>query len=433
VTPVTEDRNRLYRKVALRLLPILFVAYVVANLDRNNVGFAKLGFLPDLGFDERVFGLGAGLFYLGYILFEIPSNVLLERIGVRLTFLRIMLLWFLCCIAFAFMGQAWHYYSLRLLLGMAEAGYFPGVLLYLTLWVPRARRARFTALFMCAIPVSGMVGAPVAGAIMQGANGWLGVAGWRWLFVLEAMPAAIMAALVYRYLSNSPAEATWLNDAERSAIVADLAEDRGTTPSQQRGSAFAALANPRLYLVGAMAFALMSGLNGLNLWGPTIIKRSGVGNVLDIGLMISLPQLFGIATQLLNAWHSDRSGERRLHAAIPALLAAIGWFLLPAAEGHATASLVLLGVISGGLFATTAPFWSIPSHYLAGSSAAAGIALVTTIGGLGGFASPAIVGWLTDVTGSLAAGQYFYGAIIIVGVAALFAVTKPSPDASSAG
>jgi sugar phosphate permease len=422
------DRDALYRRVTAKILPILFIAYVVANLDRNNVGFAKLQFVRELGFSEAAYGLGAGMFYLGYLLFELPSNLFLARFGVRYTFLRIMMLWFVCCAGFAFMGQAWHYHLLRFTLGAAEAGLFPGVLLYMTFWMPRARRARFTALFMCAIPVSGMIGGPMAGLIMQQTNGLFAVAGWRWLFIAEAIPAAVMAFVVYRWLDNGPDEATWLSASDRRVIADDLATEHGLAEGNHvhipsLSASLTVLRNPPLYLFGAMGFALIAGLNGLNLWGPTIIRQTGVHDLLMIGLISTVPQIVGMAAQLINAWHSDRTQERRLHAAIPAALAAIAWMLLPIADGNVIASVGLLMAIAGGLFAATGPFWSMPSQFLAGPSAAAGIALVTTLGGFGGFVSPAIVGWLTQRSGSLAAGNFYYGAVILVGIAAMWIAT----------
>ena len=422
------DRDRLYRKIGFRLLPLLFIGYIVANLDRNNVAFAKLVFLPALGFNEKIFGIGAGLFYVGYVLCEIPSNLLLARIGARLTFPRIMALWFLATLALAFITQPWHYYLARALLGGSEAGYLPGVLLYLSLWAPRASRARFTALFMSAIPISGMIGAPIAGVLMHGLDGALGVAGWRWLFIIEAVPALILAFVFYRFLLNSPAEASWLTPAERQTIVGDLSADDATggvrarttnSGDGARGSPLSVLKNPNFYMIGLQSFALLSALNGLNLWGPTILRDSGIGSVLHIGLLTSLPQMVGIIALLGNAVLSDRRGERRFHVAVPSLVAAAGWLLLPSFQGQPVAAVVLLGVIAAGVFGATAPFWSIPSQYVRGPGAAAGIALVTTMGGLGAMCSPFVVGWLADKTGSLAAGQYYYGAVSIVGVCAL--------------
>jgi sugar phosphate permease len=421
-------RKQTYRKIALRILPILFLAYIIANVDRNNVGLAKLGFARDLGFSDAVFGVGAGLFYLGYMCFEIPSNLLLARIGARLTLLRIMLLWCVVGVGYIFMTKAWHYCGLRMLLGAAEAGFFPGVLLYLTYWVPKTQRARFTALFMSAIPVGGMVGSAIAGATMQGLEGVAGLHGWQWLFIIEALPAALMGLVCYFWLSDRPEQASWLSPASREVIAADLRaeEEQKVAEGTAHPSPFAAFREARFWLIGGMAVALLSCLNGLNLWAPTIIKNSGVNSLFLIGLMASLPHTVGIPVQILNAWHSDRTQERRWHVAVPGLAAAASWLLMPYAAGRPVLSLLLLVTAAAGLYGITGPFWTIPSRYLSGTSAAAGIAMVTTVGGLGSLVSPAIVGWLSTETGSLAIGQCYYGLVLILGVTMLLIGTRLS-------
>ena len=383
-----DDRSRLYRKVALRLLPLLFVGYLVANLDRNNVAFAKLGFLPELGFGETVFGLGASLFYLGYVLCEIPSNLMIGRIGARLTIVRIMALWFVASLAAAFIVAPWHYYIVRFVLGASEAGYLPGVLYYLAIWVPRSRRAGFTAVFMLGIPVSGVIGAPIAGAVMQGLDGVMNLSGWRWLFIIEAVPALILAAVFFRYLLDSPAQARWLNDDERRLIVADLSSDIQPAATPRRGGeTLAALRNPAFYLIGVQAFGLMAGLNGLNLWAPTIFKKAGVAGVGEIALFVAAVQAAGVVAMLALAWSSDRTGERRLHTVIPLLVAASGWLLMPMLRGQATGALVCLILVSAGVFGATAPFWSIPAQYLSRGAAPVGIAMTSTMGALGAWSA----------------------------------------------
>ena len=414
-------RDFLYRKIARRLLPLLFIGYVVAMLDRNNVAVAKLGFLSELKFNESVFGAGAGLFYLGYVLFEIPSNLLLARIGVRLTLARIMALWFVFSFALAFMTQPWHYFVLRFLLGAAEAGYFPAVLLFLTLWAPRSRRAQFTAFFMSAQPISGMIGAPLAGVLMHGFDGVGGMSGWRWLFLIEGLPAIAMALVVGALLREEPSAAPWLSSAERRLIAEDLAEDEndGHGKIVAASSRLAALKDARIYWIGLQAFALLATLNGLTLWGPTLIKQSGIHSILSVTLMVALPQALGIIAMLGNGALSDRSGERRLHAALPLAVAAVGWLLMPAMLHHPAGVLCVLAIIAAGVFGASAPFWAIPGSYLSAANAPVGIAMITTMGALGSMVSPIIVGWLSDATGSLSAGMWFYGFILIIGIAAL--------------
>jgi len=412
-------RRVLYSKIGWRLLPILFLGYVVNNLIRNNVAVAKLAFVPALGFSQAVFGLGASLFYVGYVLFEIPSNLLLMRIGARLTFLRIMILWAIFSFGLALMNQPWHYYVLRALLGAAEAGFLPGVLVYLSAWAPRARRARFTALFMASIPISGLIGGPLAGVLMHGLDGAAGIAGWRWLFAVEALPAFALAALFFRGIVDKPAHASWLTPAERSAIEADVAADDADAAGPPRRSARASLADPATYLIGVQALASLCTLNGLILWGPSILKAAGGGDVLRVGLLSALPQFVGVFALLGNAELSDRRSERLWHTVVPSLLAAAAWLLLPVFHGQLVAVVILMMAVAAGVFGATATFWSIPSHYLRGPDAAAGVALITTLGAIGAMMGAAVVGWLADRTGSLAAGQYFYCATSLVGVAAL--------------
>jgi MFS family permease len=411
-----------YRKVLTHLLPLLVIVYIIAYIDRSNVGFAKLGFMRDLGFSDTVFGVGAGLFYAGYMVFEIPSNLLLARIGFRKTLTRIMLLWAVCSALLAVMTGPHSYYIARLLLGASEAGLFPGVLLYLTYWVPVSRRTRFTAVFMAAIPVAGILGAPLSGLIMHGMDGWLGWKGWQWLFLVEGLPALAFAAVVFYGMKDGPDQASWLSAAERQLIRSDLEADRVKGGVNEHQSFIHVLRTPRFYLLVGMGVALLASTSNISFWLPTIIQRSGVGNVWVIGLMGMAPYIVGVTAQQWVARRSDARNERRWHAAACAAVSAAGWCTLPLVSGHPALSLVALTVTAGGTFAAMGPYWSMPSLYLSKQAAAGGIALISTLAGVGSLISPVIVGWLNEHTKALAAGQLYLAALLMVGAVTVVAV-----------
>jgi MFS family permease len=422
------DAQRVYAKIKWRILPFLILCYVVAFIDRSNIGIAKLGFTHDLNFDEGVYGFGAGIFYLGYILLEIPSNLYLSRLGIRKTLMRIMLLWGACCSAMAVMSIASEYYGLRFLLGAAEAGLFPGILLYVTFWIPAARRARITALFMAAIPIAGIVGGPLAGWIMRAFGQWHGVAGWRWLFLLEGLPAILLGIVAYFYLDDSPAQSRWLSAAEKSLVLADLQRENAAQSGLAgvRTSFGEVLRDVRFYAIASLGLAIMVSTGGVFLWLPTIIQRAGVHDVAQVGLLSALPFVAGFIAQFFVARSSDNSLERRWHAAVPAILSAIGWVLLPLVARNPSLSILLLTLATAGSLAAMGPFWTFPTVYLSGASVAGGVALITTIAGFGNFISPILVGQLTHRTGSLAAGQIYFAVLLLVG-AALFLIGGRAP------
>ena len=405
--------DAVYRKVGWRIVPFLILAYMAAYLDRSNLGFAKLQAAHDLGFSEAVYGLGAGLFYLGYSLFGLPSNLVLNRIGARSTMAAIMILWGLAAAGFALIATAGQFYSLRFLLGCAEAGLFPGAMLYLTYWIPSARRARFTALFMSAMALSGLIGGPLSGWIMSSADGLGGWHGWRWMFLLEAMPPLVLGAVTHLWLVDRPGAAKWLSDDEKALIEADMAADRATAPPLA-ASPGAVLIAPWFYALCGMAVALTAGVGGIAFWLPTILRQAGIKAVWQVGLLSALPYLAAVVAQQWMARRSDRRQERRLHAALSALVAGGAWCLMPTQSAHPVASLLLLSLVCAGTFAATGPFWSMPPGFMSGPAAASGIALLTTFGGLGAFVSPIFVGWITTRTGDLDMGEYFYGAMLIL-------------------
>lgn len=419
------EANAVYRKVLWRIMPFLMLCYIVAFIDRANIGFAKLHFITDLGFNDAIYGIGAGIFYVGYILFEVPSNMVLHKNGVRQTLLRIMLLWGVFSAGMAFMQTSTHFYVMRFLLGAAEAGMFPGMLLYLTYWVPLNRRARFNALFTASIPLAGMLGGPLSGWLMHTFEGVAGMKGWQWMFIIEGLPACALGLVAYFYLQDGPASAKWLTPAQKNIITEDLAKSVSVRKNGGEHSYMDAIRDPKLYWLSGMGIAVLVSTGGVFFWLPTIIRKSGIDNVMTIGILSVIPFLIALIVQYLNARHSDRTGERRWHVAIPAFCAAIGWASLPSVQGNVPLSLLMLTLATAGTLGLTGPFWTLPSSFLSGKAAAGGIALLSTFAGLGSVFSPMLVGWLSSTTGSLAMGQYYFAALMLFGAVTLLIGVKP--------
>ena len=416
-----------YNKISWHIIPLLILGYIVAHLDRSNIGFARIQMLGDLGLSEVIYGLGAGLFYLGYSMFEIPSNLLLKKIGARLTFARIMIIWAIISASFALVTSAIGFTVLRFLLGCAEAGFFPGVLLYITFWIPARRRARFTALFMSALVISGLIGAPISGLILGNLDGFIGLRGWQWLFIIEAIPSVILGIIVMIWMSDEPSQASWLTEKEKTLVRGDLEKENNATiasgekRSQSLGETFK---DYRLYVLGMMAAALVSGIGGLAFWLPAILRQAGVENVTTLGFLAGLPYLIALVAQQWVAHHSDKVGERRWHVAICAIICGTSWLLLPFFSDQPLWSLLFLTSACVGAFGATGPFWSMPADILSRSASAGGIAIVSSIGAMFAFLSPIIVGWGADKTGSLALGQIYYGCLFLVAAMVLIVGTR---------
>ena len=422
-----QEADATYRKVLWRIMPFMMLCYIVSFIDRANIGFAKLHFITDLKFNDAIYGVGAGIFYVGYILFEVPSNMLLHKRGVRQTLLRIMVLWGILSTCMAFMLTANHFYIMRFLLGAAEAGMFPGMLLYLTYWVPLNRRARFNALFTASIPLAGMIGGPLSGWIMHTFEGVAGMKGWQWMFIIEGAPAVLLGVVAYFYLQDGPASAKWLTPAQKAIIAEDLAASAGggKKASADEHSFLSALRDPKLYWLSGMGVAVLVSTGGVFFWLPTIIRKSGIENVMTIGLMSVVPFLIALVVQYLNARHSDKTGERRWHVAIPAFVAAIGWASLPSVQTNAPLALLMVTLATAGTLGLTGPFWTLPSSFLRGKAAAGGIALLSTFAGIGSVFSPMLVGWLSATTGSLSMGQYYFAALMLIGATTILIGVKP--------
>lgn len=403
-------------KVSRRLIPFMFVLYVVAYLDRINVGFAALQMQDDLGFDAAVYGLGAGIFFLGYFAFEIPSNLAMARVGARVWIARIMLSWGVVSMAMATVAGPWSFYVLRFVLGVAEAGFFPGMILYLTYWFPAAARARAIARFMTGTAIAGVVGGPLSGLLLglDGLGGWRG---WQWLFVVEGLPAVLLGAVVLFYLPDGPADATFLSPAERAWLARRLAADGPAAGGHT--TLRAALGSGRVWLLGLLYFLVVQSFYGVSLWLPQIVQRlSGAGDV-AVGVVAAVPYVVAAVGMVIAGAHSDRTGERRWHVAVAAAVGAIG--LVGAARASApAAALAALSVSALGIWSALGPFWALPTTLLHGTAAAAGIALVNSLGNLGGFVGPYAIGLLREATGGFAAGlDALAGGLVAAGALAL--------------
>jgi MFS transporter, ACS family, tartrate transporter len=436
-TAITPEFEKItYAKVAAKLIPFLFLCYIVAFLDRVNVGFAKLQMAADLNFSDAIYGFGAGVFFIGYFLFEVPSNVILERVGARLWIARIMITWGIISSAFMFTNSEFTFYLLRFLLGVAEAGFFPGIILYLTYWFPGARRAKMVALFMTAIAISNVIGSPVSGAIMQYMDGAAGWRGWQWLFLLEGIPSIIMGVLVFVLLPNGPKHARWLTTQEQDFIVQRVQEDEASKQGLgQRHSFTDAFKDGRVWALALVYFCGVVCFYAVNFWMPTIIQELGIDkkDFLKVGLLSMIP--WGAAAVAMVYWgaHSDRTGERRWHAAGGLLLSMTGLLMLALVGHAAVASMIALTLVTVGQLSWVATFWSLPTAFLSGTAAAAGIAWINSVGNLGGHFGPDLIGRIRTATGGTSeaaffalAGMALLGAVLIL----LLPRTQQAPAAA---
>lgn len=423
VATATDDHHAFeeatYRKVAWRLIPLLLICYVVAYLDRVNVGFAKLQMMEQLSFSDTVYGLGAGIFFIGYFLFEVPSNIVLHKVGARVWIGRIMITWGLLSAAMMFVTTPTTFYTLRFLLGVAEAGFFPGIILYLTYWYPAQRRGRITAMFMTGIALSGVIGGPLSGAIIKHADGWHGLSGWQWMFVLEGLPAVALGVIVILVLQDRIADAKWLTEEERALLIRNIESEAA---QKDEASVLSVMASGRVWLMAAIYFSFVMGLYGVSFWLPSIIKAMGYQDTFDVGLISAIPYGVAMVVMLVVAKSADRSGERRWHVAIPGLLGALGLALSVVFADDAGLAIAALTLGLSGIMATLPLFWSLPTAFLTGAGAAAGIALINSLGNLSGFVSPYAVGWLKDATGSTDAGIYLLALGMVVGAALTLSV-----------
>jgi len=386
------------RKVTLRLIPFLFILYIVAWLDRVNVGFAALQMNADLGFSSAAFGFGSGVFFLGYCLFEVPSNLVLHRVGARRWISRIMISWGAISGAMMFVRTAPTFYVLRFLLGAAEAGFFPGVVYYLSHWYPEGQRARAIAAFMTAVPVSGVIGAPLSGALLT-LNGLFGLAGWQWLFLVEGLPAILLGVIVLVFLTDRPETARWLSSAEKDWLVSTLAAERISREGGLPIGILEALTNRTIWHLGIIFFFAAIGFYGYSFWAPLVVKSLTGSSDLGVGVILGAISAVTIISMILNSAHSDQTDERPLHVAVPLLISGAGFFG-SAVLREPILALLFLALVPIGHCAAYGPFWSMPSRFLIGAPAAAGIALVVTIANVGGLIGPTIIGAMKDRFGT---------------------------------
>jgi len=418
------------RRVAWRLIPFICLLYFIAFIDRVNIGFAALTMNKDLGFSSAVFGFGAGVFFFGYFLFEVPSNIILDKVGARIWIARVMITWGLISAAFAFIKGEYSFYALRFLLGAAEAGFFPGIILYLTFWFPARYRAGVVSLFMAAAPISVVLGSPLSGALLE-LEGVMGLHGWQWMFLVEAVPAVLLGIVVLFYLTDRPEKATWLAPDQRDWLVAEMEAERAARGSVAKHGILAGMADPRVLALALVYFGTSAGLYTLGIWAPQIIRGFGL-SPMAVGFLNAIPPTIAVVAMILWARHSDRTGERTWHVVIACLVASAG-LMLAGAASSVVAVIAALSLVNIGISAAKPPLWAMPTMFLSGPAAAVGIATINAIGNLGGFVGPWVIGWIKDSTGSFAGGLVFVAALLVLSAVLSLVVARVGRRPEPAG
>jgi MFS family permease len=421
-TTIGVDRDAVYRKIGWRLLPFVLACYVVNYLDRVSIGYAKLQFLPELHLNEAVFGMITSVFFFGYIAFEVPSNLLLMRIGAPATLTRIMVLWGAVIVSMMFAQNEYWLYVQRFLLGSFEAGFFPGVLLYLSFWFPNHRRGRATSLFLVGIPLSGLVGGAISGAVMEGMDGFLGIRGWRWLFLVDGLPAILLGLAAMFVLTDRPENATFLSDAEKQVVIEDMEYDRRSRVTAASSTVGETLRNPKVWLM-VVCYFTMAFLNTNQIWFPTLLRQVGAKSVTEAGYILSGVWIFAAIFVLLVCGNSDRVGERKWHMLATGALATLAYLCLPLTAGSLWATAALVAVAAASGYAVFMVFWTVPPVFLESRGAAMGIAMISALGQFGGLSGPAVVGWAFQDTGSIYVGFSIAAGTLAVGtLLAVFAI-----------
>ncbi|WP_411901467.1 MFS transporter [Methylorubrum thiocyanatum] len=409
------------RKVAWRLVPFICLLYFIAFIDRVNIGFAALTMNKDLGFSSAVFGFGAGIFFFGYFLFEVPSNIILDKVGARLWIARVMITWGIISGAFAFVKGEYSFYTLRFLLGAAEAGFFPGIILYLSYWFPTRYRAGVVSLFMAAAPISVVLGSPLSSALLAMDGIW-GLHGWQWMFIIEAIPAVLLGIMVLFYMTDRPEKAKWLSDEQRAWLVAEMNEEHARKQVAAKHGILAGMADPRVLALALVYFGTSAGLYTLGIWAPQIIKSFGLSNM-AVGFLNGVPPTIAIIAMILWARHSDKTGERTWHVVIACLVASVG-LMLAGGASSTVAVIAALSLVNVGISAAKPPLWAMPTMFLSGSAAAVGIATINSIGNLGGFVGPWAIGWIKDQTGSFTGGLIFVAGLLVLSAVVTLLVAR---------
>ena len=409
--PASE--TSVYRKITWRIMPFIVVCYLFAYLDRVNVGFAKLKMMSDLGFSDAIYGLGAGIFFIGYFIFEVPSNLILHRVGARRWIARIMITWSIISAMTLFVTTPLQFYIVRFLLGIAEAGFSPGIMLYLTYWFPAKKRGFALGFYYIAIPLAGVIGGPVSGLILEHFESSTIMKGWQWLFLLEAVPSLLAGIAVLWLMVDKPEQARWLSDSEKAEVSADLRREDSDKVVHTSSRQF--LKDINIWKLCAVYFMTIIGLYGISFWLPSIVKNSGIASVELIGWISAIPYLVAVPTIILTGISADRTRRRRLHFAVALVIGAAGLALSGYVGQSPVAAVIWLSVGTAGMLSALSLFWGVPCTFLAGTSAAAGIATINCIGNLAGFVSPYMVGWLNVLTGNPAIGLYAVAACMLVG------------------
>lgn len=419
----------LFSKISWRILPFLMACYVIAFLDRINIGYAQLQMKQTLTFSDATYGLGAGIFFVGYFLFEVPSNLILERIGVRKTLLRIMFTWGIVASAMAFVQTPTQFYVLRFLLGALEAGFFPGIILYLTYWYPSARRGQIIALFMTATAIAALIAGPLSGATMKYLNNFEGWHGWQWLFISQGVPASILGIIAFFYLQDKPEQAKWLTAEEKATLRFQLDHDHKDVVASHHGNFWQMLKDPKVYGLSFTYLLLLGATYTMVFWVPTLIKSWGVADLFLVGLLATLPQIAGIIGTILMGRHSDKTRERRWHYAVCVFTAAVGLLAITFSGGNLLASILGLSLAGLGFISATPLFFTTITEYLSKASAAGGIALISSLGNLGPAVAPSVTGYITATTGSSLYSTYLIaGCYVLSGILLLMIVKPANPD-----
>ncbi|MET4589608.1 MFS transporter [Arthrobacter sp. 754] len=430
--PLSELGQTTLRKVRRRIMPLVILLYFIAYLDRNNVGFAKLGMQSDIGLTEAAYGLGAGIFFIGYALLEIPSNAGMYRFGARKWLARILITWGIFATAMFMVNGEAMFYVIRFLLGAAEAGFFPAILFYLTLWFPAAQRVTVLGLFILAQPISNALGAPVSGMLLN-MEGVLGLHGWQWVYIIEGIPAILLGIITPFVMTDRPEHAKWLKPEEREWLTSTMNKELADKQKSGNHNFLAGLKDPRTIAYSALYFGLVCGIYGLGLWMPTIVKALGKFDSTQVGFIVFIP--YAIAAVFVYFWskRSDRTGNRVWHACFSMAMAAVGLlgagYLLPV---NAVLAMVFLTIAAMGIYSAIAPFLAMPAAALTGAAAAAGLAMVNSLGNLGGFVAPYVVGLLKDATGNSQSGLTFLAACLAITSVATYLYARKRPEGVSA-
>ncbi len=422
ITAADDREETIWRRAVWRILPILTVSYIFAYLDRINVGIAKLQMSSDLAFSETVYGLGAGIFFIGFFFFQIPSNMALHRFGARRLLAALLISWAVIAPLTALVATPFQFYAVRFLLGLTESGFYPGVILYLSLWFPSYRRGKMFALFAAAVPLSGLLGGPISGWIMEYFHNVQGIAGWKWLFIIQGTPSLLIGLLVFWLLPDRIDTAHWLNSEEKALIAERLREDAVQEPAGAQASLGAVLRNGKLWLLTFIYFCLIAGFYTVSFWLPTLVRNAGVEDVFTVGLLTAIPYAAAIVTMIVASRSADKHRERRWHLALIAVMSGVGMVISALYSDNLWVAMFGLTLGAAGGLSTLPLFWSLPTAFLGGTMAAVGIALINSFGNLAGFVAPYMMGILTDLTHSTLTGMMIISCTLFVGAAAIFLI-----------